>query len=445
MDFDASRLERLERLGKIRMAGVVYIQRLNSYNNFGLNIVERRFCEMKRQISLLLAFLMLVGMVSWNALDAAAVEEKQIYYPYFLAQYNAFVQKALSSKPSKGSLKKEDTHGNVPFSIKGAEGTIEGLLIKDPGVEKISAPDWKGRVDSFTITLKYPGNVIPVLAAIHALTSNEQMNESGYGNYDWLLEAASKQFNPDGRGQFEIENFRGQILEKSKEGLASTISFKYLASIEPDVYTSMDQEIIPVDLESFVERWNFEEYCRNAKILGDASSIGKSKYIPLKIKTGKSNAEGLVPFSMNREIKAARLGKIFTMEVEGFTGNNLIESVKVRYTPSKAEFNYVSTDYFLALTPLYAISGIDNPTGFLRYGDYDAIARYFQYEFYPSWFIGGFRRKEILPDKFKNILEAEPFNGYQITFTDHEENGVIVREYVFTRIATAGSTTSQAT
>lgn len=373
---------------------------------------------MKKRISLMVAMLLLLGLAHAGA---AATEEKRILYLDFLAEYGAFVQQTmLSDDAVKGNLKKADKQGNMPFSIKGAEGTVEGLLIKDASAEKIAAPEWRGRVDNFTITLKYPGSVFPVLAAIHALTSNEKMNSN---NHDVLLEAAYRQFNPDGLGQFEIANYRGQIIEKSKEGLAVKVTFKYLAGIEPDPPYSAQQQDVPVDLDSFVERWNFEGYTSNANLMD-------KNYKPYKLKTGKADAEGLMPFSMVHANEGIRV------EVEGFTLNSIIQSGTLRLTPAKSAYNYLSTTFAHAIRPMYAISGIDNPTGLMRYRDLEMIAQQFQHEVNTSCLASFFEymRVDIPPEKLKKMLDEKPFNGYQISFTDNEDNGVIIREYIFTKI-----------
>ncbi len=382
---------------------------------------------MRKWISLTLV-LLLICLVHAGAFATTATDEKRVYYPDFLSEYNAFMQELLHNKPAKGDLKKADKQGNIPFTIKGVEGTIEGLLVKDPGEEQIAAPDWKGHVNNFTITLKYHGSVFPVLAAIHALTSDEKLN--GNDAFNEFFEAAYRQFNPDGLGQFEIRNYRGQIIEKSKEGLAVKVSFNYLAGIEPDPPYTAEQLALPVDLEGFVERWNFEGYTQSANILGSAV-IHTKKFVPYKVKTGKADEQGLVPFVMSFQHPAAKV------EIEGFTRNNLIESVKMRYTPPNSELNYITTGCIGIVKILYAMSGIENPTGLMRYRDYDVIAQHFQKEMYTAWLTFNFYRvkngSELREGELEKLLEAKPFNGYQISTTVHEENGLIIREYSFTR------------
>ena len=96
---------------------------------------------MNKGISLLLVLMLLVSFCTAQVSATASHDENRVLYVDFLQRYSSFVQETMGSKKrSKGDIKKEKKDGTTPFSIKGEEGALEGLLVKVPGIEKIAAP-----------------------------------------------------------------------------------------------------------------------------------------------------------------------------------------------------------------------------------------------------------------------------------------------------------------
>lgn len=380
---------------------------------------------MKRRISLLLVLLLLVTF--WNIQVFATVpdEENRVLYTDFLENYSSFVQETMRSKnTAKDNVKREKKDGMTPFSIKGEEGTLEGLLVKVPGVKKIEAPHFKGWVDSFMITLKYPGSVFPVLGAIHALTAKSQ---SGEMEHDVKVEEAYMKFNPDAQGEFRLENFKGQILEKTKEGLAKKISFNYAPGTVQDAPDTAVAGDVPVDLDGFAKRWNFEGFTSSANIQADRYTTS-IKFKAFPVKTGKADEQGRVPFTMVSDNKRVKV------EVKGFLLDGIVQSVAVRYIPANEKYeSAVNLTPFGIKRSLYALSGADNSSGLMRYRDLHLIAGQFNHKvYYPFMFASSqYSRSGMEFPELEPILETKPFNGYQVIVSNIEENGLNVREYGF--------------
>lgn len=380
---------------------------------------------MNRRISLLLVLLFLLSFLGGQAMALSPQEESRVLYADFLQRYSAFVQEAVSSKTAaKGSLKKEKKDGMRPFSIKGEEGTLEGLLVKASGAENAAAPEGDGWVDSFTITLKYPGNVYPVLGAIHALAGEAQAKGQ---DIKAKIEEAYMMCNPDAQGTFHIPNFTVQTLDKTKDGLAKKISFSFTpGSMQgaPDAGTTAP---VPVDLDGFVNRWRFETLTSSANVQTSRYIVSIKPKVP-KLKTGKADEQGQAPFTMvtdNGRIK---------VEVNGMLLDGIVQSVTVRYIPAKAAYatnpNYIRTDVKRAL---YALSGAVTGSGLMPYRDLRIIAGQHGDLLKPFAFAdslyGGMIEFEF--QEMKTILESKPFNGYQVSISNVEENGINVRQFDF--------------
>lgn len=383
---------------------------------------------MNRRICLLLVLLFLLSCLGVQAMVLSPQEESRVLYTDFLQRYSAFVQEAVSSKTAaKGTLKKEKKDGTQPFSIKGEEGTLEGLLVKASGAENAAVPEGDGWVDSFTITLKYPGNVYPVLSAIHALASEAQAREQDIRT---KIEEAYIKFNPDAQGEFHIPNFTGRTLEKTKDGLAKKISFSYTPGITQDMPDVGAAAHVPVDLDGFVNRWRFETLTSSANVQTSRYIVSNKPKVP-KLKAGKADEKGQVPFTMMTDNGRVKV------EVNGMLLDGIVQSVTVRYIPAKAAYaahpDYIRTDIKRAL---FALSGADTGSGLMPYRDLRMIAGQHgdlvkPFVFADSHYVG---EAEFDFQEMKIILESKPFNGYQVNISNVEMNGLNVRQFDFTLI-----------
>lgn len=371
---------------------------------------------MNRRMIILIVFVLLFSFGSAQVLAAAANEENRVLYTDFLKNYTSFEWSAVySRKAAEGTLKREKKDGTTPFSIKGEEGTLEGMLVRVPGSEEIAGSNFDGWVDNFTITLKYPGSVFPVLGAIHALTPGVQAEEKDPSTE---VEEAYMKFNPDAQGEFRLENFKGKILDKAKNGLARKVSFQYAPGTVQDAPDTAARGTIPVDLDGFAKRWNFEG-------LTSYAYIESTTFKAFPVKKGKADGQGRVPFTMVSDNKRIKV------EVKGLLLDGIVQSVTVRYIPANEQYE-TAADYspVSIKRALYALSGADNNSGLMRYKDLYMTAGQFDHLLYPSVLASAWNLGVGSPE-WNSVLEAKPFNGYQITVSLTKENGLRVKEYGF--------------
>ena len=371
---------------------------------------------MNRRMIILLVLVLVSSFGSAQVLAASSNGENRVLYTDFLENYTSFEWSAVySRKAAEGNLKREKKDGTIPFSIKGKEGTLEGLLVRVPGTEAIAGSHFEGWVDSFTITLEYPGRAFPVLGASHALTSDVQSEEK---DPNTKVEEAYMKFNPDAQGEFRLENFKGKILDKTKSGLAKKVSFQYTPGTVQDAPDTAAGGTIPVDLDGFAKRWNFEGFTSYA-------NIESTTFKAFPVKKGKADGQGRVPFTMVSDNKRIKV------EVKGLLLDGIVQSVTVRYIPANEQYETTADSSPVSIKrALYALSGSDNNSGLMRYKDLYLTAGQFDHLIYPSMFASAWDLG-VGSSEWNPVLEAKLFNGYQITISFTKENDLRVKEYNF--------------
>lgn len=380
---------------------------------------------MKKFMLCLLSLVMLFTQISFQIPANAQDDDARVPYQEFLDRFHSFLAAMHSDQYQKSSVfqsvvKKEGKDGRMPFTFTGPEGKLNGYLAGDRDDGSFSGKE-SGLVDSFTLSLKYPGDIHPVLAGISALSAHSSTN---LFNKDLMTNTAYRQVNPNDEGQFDIRNYRVSTLKKTKQGLASEIGFMYTAGARPDASVNLNltgnditlatQDTVPIDVKGFFERYNFIGRTVASNLLWD-------KFTEYKVKTGKENKEGLVPFSSQFK------GKFVTNTFKGLARNGIVETVTFRHE------NKVPIRIVTVFELLYAISGLTNTSGLLSYKDLEQIAnpfggKYFQTE----WTVlnGELVRSEISSKNLKMLLQANPINGYKVEYDESDDGSII--EYRFT-------------
>ncbi len=341
------------------------------------------------------------------------------YYQDFLIGMNAKLYKR--EKAFKVSLKKVGKDGRMPFSITGPEGGLSGFLVGDLPDGKYSNKE-SGLVDSFTLTLKYPGGIMPVLAAISALSTTIKMSEY---SRDILTNKAYRQVNPDSEGRFQIPEYQVEVTKKTKDGMASHVSFTYLPGARPDASAKLNLDsmelsgfsrtTVPVDVEGFVRRVNFWDRSR-------VSNMQTARFTPLKFKKGKPDTNGgFVPYTFkNREV---------TITIQGDSESGVVQQVTYLFGLSDRIIGQWASLYAF----LYGISGFDNSSGLVTYPELDWLAVPFGGEYYPiEWPVMPWEitRTSLSYEDLKTVLESQPINGYKVECSMSEDEMTV--EYTFT-------------
>lgn len=369
---------------------------------------------MKKPMMLLLLLVLFINQAC-GALPAHALElAARVPYTQFVARFHAFLaeERNVESIDFKASVKKAGKDGRMPFTITGSESKLTGSLVGDQGDGGFSDKE-SGLVDSVTIELKYPGDVFPVLAAISALGSISMTN------------TAYRHINPDDDGWFDIPNYRVSILKKSKNGLASQVSFEYAADARADATLSPapsaydisvpSSDAIAVDVKGFFQRVNLFGRTVHANMFN-------AKFTDYKAKMGKTGEDGLAPF-------AAKLSnKFVTNTYEGLARDGIIETLTFRHEAKQFGLNRL---YFV-FELLYAINGASNTSGLLSYDELERVAYPFGGHLQTQWVVMNHQldNLEVSAADLKTYLEANSINGYQVAYNESEDGRNI--EYVFT-------------
>lgn len=172
---------------------------------------------MKRFLVIFLA--LMLPLMSLAEVDLTIA--KAVSYDVFIDRINKFEQlksTGLKFTPAKGTLIQTQAKGKTPFVIDHTLGTIRGLL-------------QDGMVDSFKITMKFPGDAYLMAEAAGAL-----LPDTFFEQFDNDEMAFTEMFNTVYIGRDEtltLSGYRVQVSDKTQYGIPSEFTVIYLGESKP--------------------------------------------------------------------------------------------------------------------------------------------------------------------------------------------------------------------